>query len=333
MAKQKSNKLIWILLAVIAILIIAVVIKRQNTPKGIKVTTELAQKRTIRETVAASGKVFPVTEVKIASDVSGELVALYVAEGDSVTSGQLLAKVDPDALESQVERGVANVNSAQAQVANALSNVESAKAQKAQIEAQLKNARIQYDRNKNLLTDGVISQAEFDDTEATLRQLEANLAAATASIQSAQEGARSAKYTVAGSRASLDEIKTNLRRATIYATMDGIVSQLNVEEGERVVGTGMMSGTEILKIANLNAMEVQVEVSENDITSVAVGQPVDVEIDAYPDRTFKGTISQIANSANNMTSATGQVSLTTDQVTNFVEKIKKMEKNFAEDNF
>jgi len=331
MAKKKnSNKLIWGLGIAIAGLLAFAIFKNKNTPKGTKVATEMAQKRTIKQTVAASGKVFPVTEVKISSDVSGEIVVLTVEEGDSVRAGQVLAKVDPDAYESQVERGVANVNSAKAQVATSRSNIESAKAQKAQIAAQLENTKEQFNRNKKLYDEGVISEADFQNAQSSLQQLEANLASAQASIQSAMENARAAEFSVKSSQATLNEIKTSLRRTTIYATMNGIVSLLNVELGERVVGTGMMSGTEILRIANLNAMEVQVEVSENDIPNVAIGQLVDVEIDAYVDRKFKGRVSQIANSANNMMSATGQVSLTTDQVTNFVVKINIDQSSYAD---
>jgi HlyD family secretion protein len=328
--KKNNNKLFFLLVVLIAILIAAVLYKQKNKPKGEKVAAEQATKRTIKETVAASGKVFPITEVNISSDVSGEIVELKVAEGDSVVAGQLLAKVDPDAYESQVDRGLANVNSAKAQVATSRSNIESAKAQKAQILAQLENSQEMFDRNKKLFEEGVISKADFQNSQSSLQQLEANLAAAEASIQSAIENARSAEFSVASSQATLNETRTSLKRTTIYATMDGIVSLLNVELGERVVGTGMMSGTEILRIANLNAMEVQVEVSENDIPRVALGQMVDVEIDAYLDRKFKGRVAQIANSANNLTSATGAISLTTDQVTNFVVKINIEQSSYAD---
>lgn len=328
--KKNNNKLIFLLIAAIAILIAAVLYKQKNKPKGEKVAAEQAEKRTIKETVAASGKVFPITEVNISSDVSGEIVELKVAEGDSVVAGQLLAKVDPDAYVSQVDRGLANVNSAKAQVATSRSNIESAKAQKAQISAQLDNAREMFQRNEKLFNEGVISKADFQSSQSNLQQLEANVAAAEASIQSAIENARSAEFSVASSQATLNETRTSLKRTTIYATMPGIVSLLNVELGERVVGTGMMSGTEILRIANLNAMEVQVEVSENDIPRVALGQMVDVEIDAYLDRKFKGRVAQIANSANNLTSATGTISLTTDQVTNFVVKINIDQSSYAD---
>ncbi|MFT4760805.1 MAG: HlyD family secretion protein [Paraglaciecola sp.] len=327
---KNNNKLIFILVGLIAVLIAAVMYKQKNKPQGEKVAAENAEKRTIKETVAASGKVFPITEVKISSDVSGEIVELKVAEGDSVVTGQLLAKVDPDAYESQVERGVANVNSSKAQLANTRSVINSAKAQKTQIEAQVQNQREMHQRNEKLFKEGVISDADFQNSQSSLQQLEASLASAEASIQSAQENARAAEFSVKSSQATLKETQTSLRRTIIYAPIGGVVSLLNMELGERVVGNGMMSGTEILRIANLNAMEVQVEVSENDIPRVALGQIVDVEIDAYIDRKFKGRVSQIANSANNMMSAAGTVSLTTDQVTNFVVKINIDQSSYAD---
>ena len=331
MAKRKNNKvLIFVLAALIIGLLGAVMYKQKNKPRGEKVAAEMATKRTIKETVAASGKVFPITEVKISSDVSGEIVELKVAEGDSVVAGQLLAKVDPDAYESQVERGVANVNTSKAQLANAQSSINTAKAQRSQIMAQLENQREMHQRNEKLYKEGVISSADYQNSQSSLLQLEASLASAEASVRSAEESARAAGFSVKSSQATLDETRTSLRRTTIYAPMGGIVSLLNVEAGERVVGNGMMSGTEILRIANLNAMEVQVEVSENDIPRVALGQLVDVEIDAYIDRKFKGRVSQIANSANNLISANGTVSLTTDQVTNFVVKINIDQASYAD---
>jgi len=328
--KKSNNKLIIFLVVAIAALIAAVMYKQKNVVKGEKVAAEEATKRTIKETVAASGKVFPITEVNISSDVSGEIVELKVAEGDSVVAGQLLAKVDPDAYESQVDRGLANVNSAKAQLANTQSAINSAKAQQVQIEAQLRNQRDMHKRNEELFKEGVISKVDLEASESSLQQLMASWASAQASVKSAEESARAAGFSVQSSQATLNETRTSLKRTTIYATMDGIVSLLNVELGERVVGTGMMSGTEILRIANLNAMEVQVEVSENDIPRVALGQIVDVEIDAYMDRKFKGRVAQIANSANNLTSATGAISLTTNQVTNFVVKINIDQSSYAD---
>ncbi|KGE87259.1 MAG: efflux RND transporter periplasmic adaptor subunit [Phaeodactylibacter xiamenensis] len=316
--KKRSNTIIFVLIGLIAILVAVVIWRNQSKPKGEKVITEQAEKRTIVEEVSASGKVFPQTEVKISSDVSGEIVDLLIEEGDSVVSGQLLARIDPDAFESQVERGAASVNSAKAQLANARAQIEQFTAQKEQIEAQLINAREIQDRNKPLYEDGVISEADYQQSLANLRALEANLRSAEANVKAAKQSAEAAAYTVQSSEASLKELKTSLRRTEIFAPMSGIISRLDVEEGERVVGTIQMAGTEMMRIANLNAMEVRVEVSENDIPRVTVGDEVAIEVDAYIDRVFKGKVTQIANSATNAASA---ASLTSDQVTNFEVRI------------
>lgn len=300
------------------LLIVAVAIKNRNTEKGISVQTEKAALRTIVESVEASGKVFPKTEVKISSDVSGEIVELLVNEGDSVTRGQVLARVDPEAYQSQVERAAAGVNSARSAVANSRSQLQSAKAQKEQIEAQLMNARDIHKRNEKLYKEGVISEQEYEASLANVRTLEANLRAAEANIKSAEESIKAAEFQVRSAEATLKEINTSLKRTTIYASMSGIVSKLNVEKGERVVGTSMMAGTEILRIADLSEMEIQVEVPENDLPRINLGQEVQIEIDAYLDRKFKGTVVEIAHSANNLISAAGTVNLTSEQVTNFV---------------
>ncbi len=316
MAKRK-NTLIYALVGVIVLLAVLAAWKSNQKPKGEKVIVEKVEKRTIQEIVAASGKVFPQKEVKISSDVSGEVVELYIAEGDSVVQGQLLAKIDPDAYQSQVERGTANVNSAKAQLSNAKAGIETFKAQKEQILAQLENARTIHERNEDLKRDGVISQADFEASLSTLRGLEANLRAADANIKSGEESARAAKFSVESSEAMLKEMQTSLRRTTIFAPVSGIVSSLNVEQGERVVGTIQMQGTEMMRLANLNAMEVRVDVSENDIPSVALGNEAEIEVDAYLGRKFKGVVTQIAHSAANSATA----SLTSDQVTNFEVRI------------
>ncbi len=319
MAKRINNtRLYIILLAVVAVLVGLAIWKNQSRPKGEKVIVEKVVKRDISETVSASGKVFPQTEVKISSDVSGEIVELYVEEGDSVVAGQLLARIDPDAYQSQVERGVAGVNSAKAQLANARAQIETFTAQKEQIEEQLRNAREIHKRNEKLRKDGVISEADFDASLTNLRSLEANLRAANANIRSSEQSSRASQFAVQSAEASLKELNTSLRRTTIYAPVSGIISKLNVEKGERVVGTIQMAGTEMMRIANLNAMEVRVEVSENDIPRVSMGDMAEIEVDAYLGRKFKGRVTQIANSS---TSTGLTTALTTDQVTNFEVRI------------
>lgn len=330
---RKNNRLIYILVAVVAVLVAFALLKGKSKPEGEEVTTEKVAKRTIKEMVGASGKVFPETEVKISSDVSGEIVQLLVEEGDSVVTGQLLCKVDPDAFKSMVERGEATVNSSKAQVANSKSGVArsqaqliQAQAQLEQIKSQVQNQKAIHDRNVTLYKDGIISQADFENSEAALNQLkanmrstEANVKSMEANVESAQQSVRASEFSVKSSQASLKEMVTNLKRTTIYAPMGGIVSKLNIEQGERVVGTAQMSGTEIMRIANLNSMEVQVDVSESDVLRVALGDEVEIEVDAYLDRKFTGKVTEIANSASNTGTS---VSLNTDQVTNFIVKIR-----------
>ncbi len=329
MAKRKNNTFIYVLVGLVLLLLLFQVYRSSNKSTGEEVTVEKVERREILEMVAASGKIYPETEVKISSDVSGEVVDLFVEEGDSVNSGQLLAKVDPDAYQSAVERGVASVNNANAQLANAKAGIERAKAQVGQAEADIERIKSQivntkgiHDRNIQLRKEGVISDADFDQSLSNLQTLEANLRAGNAnikslkaSLESAIQSAKAQEYTVKSNEATLKELKTNLKRTTIYAPSNGIVSRLNVEKGERVVGTGQMQGTEMMRVANLNAMEVQVDVSENDVLRVAVGDQVIIEVDAYIGRKFTGVVTQIANSA----SSAG--SLTTDQVTNFIVKI------------
>jgi HlyD family secretion protein len=319
--KKKSNKWLIIgLIAIIGVMIAVAIFKGKSKPKGIEITAEKVEKRTIKETVSASGKIFPETEVKISSDVSGEIVELYVEEGDSVYTGQLLAKIDPDAYFSAVERGEAGLNSAKSTLANTKASIENSRAQKEQIVAQLENARTINNRNKKLFKDGAISQVDYETSQTNVRQLEANLRSAEASIKSSEKSAEGAGFQVKSSAASLKELKTNLSRTSIKSPTNGIVSSLSVEQGERVVGTAQMTGTEMMRVANLNSMEVQVDVSENDILRVSLNDQVDIEVDAYLDEKFKGTVTEIANSASNISSS--GVSLNTDQVTNFIVKIR-----------
>lgn len=296
--------------------------------KGEEVDLAKVELRTIKESVAASGRIFPVTEVKISSDVSGEIVDLRIEEGDSVKVGQLLARIDPDSYQSQVERGMAGVNSAKAQVANAQSQVENQNAQKEQIMANLENVRQVHNRNKQLKGDGVISDAEYQSSEANLRGLEANLRSIQAGIRASEQNVKAAEFGVESASATLKELRTSLRRTDIYAPMSGVVSLLGVEQGERVVGTVQMAGTEMMRIADLSKMEVQVDVSENDIPRVSLNDEVEIDVDAYINRKFKGKVTEIAHSASNMQSAS--VLTTADQVTNFVVTISILPESYQD---
>ena len=327
--KKKSTKwLIWGLAGLLVLLIVIAAVKARQKPKGEPVETQKVVLRDIREIVSASGKIFPETEVKISSDVSGEIVELYVDEGDSVKAGQVLARIDPEAYVSAVESASAGVSGSRSELARSQTAIENARAQVEQVKAQLDNVRQIHDRNVQLRKEGVISAQDLETSQSNLAQAEANLRAAEASLRSAQQGARSAEFNVASSQASLKEIRTNLNRTTIIAPTNGIVSKLNVEKGERVVGTIQMTGTEMMRIANFNSMEVQVEVSENDILRVSLGDTADIEVDAYLDKKFKGVVTEIGSSAIS-TNASQEMQLTSDQVTNFIVKIRILPESYA----
>ncbi|MFN0014784.1 MAG: HlyD family secretion protein [Saprospiraceae bacterium] len=333
---KRKRTLLYAAIGVIVLLIVIASVKARNKPKGEEVTTEKVQRRTISETVSASGKIFPETEVKISSDVSGEVVFLYVKEGDSVTAGQILAKIRPDEYQSAVERGQAAVNTAQSQRQISSANVQSSaagidqlKADKNRASAQLDAARNAHKRNEKLFKDGVISEQDFETSQSNLRTLESSLAASEAmlkasenNLSSSRENVRVAEFGISSAQATLKEMRTSLQKTVITAPVNGIVSKLSIEKGERVVGTLQMAGTEMMRIANLHSMEVQVEVSENDILKVALGDKTDIEVDAYLGRKFKGKVTEIANSASNVGTALGGAALNTDQVTNFVVKVR-----------
>lgn len=332
---KKNRKLLFILTGVVAVLIAAGIYKARQKPKGEEVTVEQVSRRSINETVSASGKIFPETEVKISSDVSGEIIDLYVKEGDSVVAGQILAKIKPDEYQSLVEQGEASLSTARAQRQITSSNVQGSSAQIDQLKAdrrrldsQLEVARNAHRRNETLYKDGIISTAEFETSKNTLAAAESALAAAEAtlksaesSLSSAKENVRVAEFGINSATARLKELRTSLQKTIITAPVSGIISKLNVEKGERVVGTLQMAGTEMMRIANLHSMEVQVEVSESDILKVSLHDRVDIEVDAYLGRKMLGKVTEIASSASNVGTVAG-LNLNSDQVTNFVVKIR-----------
>lgn len=311
----------WVLLALIPVLIFAAYFKAKRKPKGEEVTYEKVERRSLVETVSASGKIFPETEIKISSDVSGEIIELYVKEGDSVKAGQILARVNADAYQSAVERSTAGVNVARTQ-ANASSNsIESARQLVNQARLQMENARKVHERNKSLYKEGIISQADFETSETSLKNLEIGFKNAETALKNASKTSEAAGYQVKDAEAVLKEQRTNLGRTIIKAPAGGIISKLNVEKGERVVGTMQMSGTELMRIADLHAMEVQVEVSENDIVRVKTGDDADIEVDAYSNRKFTGKVTEVSNSASNVASI-GGANLSTDQVSKYIVKVR-----------
>lgn len=292
MAKKKS-RLIPILIGVLVLLIAFVVVAKMagwiGKDEGTEVVLAEAKPSDIVEKVSASGKVQPETEVKISPDVSGEIIELNVEEGDSVVKGQLLLRIRPDNYQSMVDAQQAMVNTQRANLAQARARLSQAQANYAQVEQN-------YNRNQPLFKQKVISQAEW-------QQIESNYLAAKAEVESARQSVRASDFNVQNAQASLKDARENLNKTTIYAPVSGTVSKLNVEQGERVVGTSQMAGTEIMRIANLNNMEVRVNVNENDIIRVNLNDSVEVEVDSYAsrDEKFKGVVTAIANTAKDAT--------------------------------
>lgn len=310
---MKQKKVLTYLLITLGVLILILLIGKGAGWFGgdytYKVAAENPAYRTVKQLVVANGKVQPEKEVKISPEVSGELVEIAIEEGDEVKKGDLLVRIKPDTYISLKERAEASLNSAKAQYANS-------RARLAQTKAKYKKAEQDYKRNKKLWEEKTISDAEYESILSSYEMAKAELEAAKQSVESA-------KYTVESAKASLNETEENLKKTRIFAPMDGIVSRLNVEEGETVVGTMQMAGTELLRIADLEKMEVKVEVSENDIIQVNLHDTALVEIDAYLGREFKGIVTEIAHSANIQGAAS-------DQVTNFDVKIRLLKESYSE---
>jgi HlyD family secretion protein len=310
--KNKSNKKWYYIIGAGVLLVVLVILafNKRNNKDLTKVATEVVEERTITETVSANGKIQPETDVKISPYISGEVVELYVKEGDKVKAGDLLAKIDPEIYKSTYEQSLAQVNSQKANLANA-------KAQKATIEARFKNAELSFNRSKSLWEKKVISEADYETAKTNFDVAKADLDAATQNIKSAEYGINS-------SEAALKKTKEDLTKTVVFAPCDGRVSKLSVEKGERVTGASQFSaGTEIMRIANLLSMEAVVEVNENDIVRVQMGDTALIEVDAYLNRKFKGVVTEIATSA-----TTTGASL--DQVTNFEVKIHILLDSYAD---
>lgn len=262
--------------------------------EGKEVETKKIAQIDIVEKVSATGKIQPEIEVKLSSEVSGEIIELPVKEGQQVKKGDLLVKVNPDIYQS-------NLNRSQASLQNVRAGLD-------QAEASLKEAKANYERNQKLFEKGIISKADWDKVVSTYEMAQANR--------------QSAYYGVQSAGATVSEARDNLNRTTIYAPMSGTISKLDVELGERVVGTQQMAGTEIMRVSNLNNMEVEVDVNENDIVKVQIGDSAIVEVDAYLKKEFKGLVTEIANSA--------EGTLTADQVTNFKVKVRILEESYKD---
>ena len=281
-----NKKLLWGLIILVVVVIALVALKKGGAlgkEEGTKVTAEKVSKRTIMEIVTASGKIYPEVEVKVSPDISGEIVELNVQEGDSVKRGQVLAKIYADLYATQRDQASAEVTRVEAMTANSTAELESLK-------STLDQAQNTFNRQKKLLDDKVISKAEFEQAETTLRSAQANYNAAIQSIRSSKASEQSA-------RANLSRAYKDLGRTTIVSPMSGVISLLSVKKGERVAGNSFNVGTEMMRVADMSVMEVRVDVGENDVPKVHYGDSALVEVDAYNNRKFKGIVTQIASSS------------------------------------
>jgi HlyD family secretion protein len=301
------QKRILLIVGIVVLIIVLLIVGKQQGWIGksyaTKVATEKVELRTITEMVTANGKIQPEIEVNITPYISGEVVDLGVKEGDEVMQGDFLAKIDPEIYISAYERAEANLNTQKANEANA-------RARLAQAKAQFSKAENEFSRNKKLFEQDVISESDFDAVKSSYE-------VAKAEVEAAEQSLKAAQFNVKSAQASLNEANENLTRTSIFAPTDGTVSRLNVEVGERVTGASQFSaGTELMRIANLTKMEVNVEVNENDIIRIDLRDTALIEVDAYFKQKFKGVVTEIA------TSAIESVGASTDQVTNFDVKIR-----------
>lgn len=310
-----KKRIIWIVVILVVLIVVLVGLKSGGVigkDEGTKVASEKVTTRTIIETVNASGKVFPEIEVKVSPDISGEIVDLEVEEGDSVRRGQVLAKIYADIYSTQRNQAASEVERQEAMLANS-------RAQLSSLQSALDLAKRTYDRQKQLLADKVISASEFEQAENSYRGAQAN-------FNAAQETIRSAQAAISSSKANLEKANKDLSRTAVLASMDGVVSLLNVKEGERVVGSNMMAGTEMMRIADMSMIEVQVDVSENDIPKVSLDDSALVEVEAYGARKFKGLVTKIASSS----TTTGASAATTNDVTNYKVHIRLLRDSYKD---
>lgn len=310
---MNTNKLLRYLIISAVVLIVFAIIGKKAGWFGKSLTydvaTENVTKRNITEFITANGKIQPETEVKITPEISGEIVELLVKDGDEVKEGQLLLRIKPDIYISSFERAQAAVDASKANMANT-------KAQLSQVRAQYEQAKLSYNRSKKLWDEGAISEADWESAQSSFE-------IATANVESANQGVAGAEFQVNSAIASLKESRERLTKTSIFAPMSGTISALYVEKGQRVAGTDLMAGSDLLTIADLEKMELLVEVNENDIVRVNQNDTAIIEVDAYLDRKFKGIVTEIANSAKSMGGAS-------DQVTNFEVKILLLKSSYQD---
>jgi HlyD family secretion protein len=301
----------YILIALGAIVVLLIVLKSAGIigkPALTQIAVDKADKRNIVETVSASGKIKPEVEIKISSEVSGEIVELPIKEGDVVKKGQLLCKVRPDILKSGYDRAIASYNTQKASVGNAGQML-------AQSQANFQNSEAKYKRSKELYSKKVLSAAEMDAATADYQS-------AKAALEAARQNQVGSQYGLAQSAASVKEASDNLAKTTIYSPVDGVVSKLSVEKGERVLGTVQNVGTEIMTISDLSTLDVNVDVNENDINRVVLGDSAKIQVDAFLGKYFSGVVREIGSSAN-------VVGTSADQVTNFTVKVRLSPESYA----
>jgi HlyD family secretion protein len=308
---MKLNKTFWIIVSVLIVVLLVAAKWFGGRTEATTVQIEQANVRTIVERVSASGKIQPEVEVNITAEVSGQIIALPVKEGDQVAQGDLLVQINPDLYEAALNRAKAAANSAR-------SNLASARAQRAQADAQFFASEKSWERTQKLFSENVLSQADFDASQANFRTAEATLTSATETI-------RSAEFAISSAEASVQEAQDNLSRTTLVAPQSGTVTALVKEIGESVQGNGFTAGEVVMKVSDLSVMEVDVEVNESDIVRVSLQDAAEIEVDAYLEETFSGAVTEIGNTALNA----GLNGFAMDQVTNFSVKVRLQPESYS----
>lgn len=313
-----SKSLKWILISVAVLLVALVVLSKMGVfgkDEGLKVTAEIAKRRTITEIVNATGKIYPEIEVKVSPDISGEITELNVQEGDTVKKGQVLARIYADIYNIQRNQAASGVAQSQAQVNNSSAAIEA-------LRAQMDQAEKTYNMQRQLFNDKVISQSEYNTADAAYKAAKANYNAAVQGIKGGQASVQTA-------RASLERANKDVSRTVITAPMDGVISLMNVKQGEKVAGNSFNVGTEMMRIADMQKIEVRVDVGENDIPKVKLGDSALIEVDAYTNRKFKGIVTQIASS-NNGAASQSALSNTSTDVTQYKVYIRLLPESYMD---
>ena len=326
---NKTTK--WILIGVTLLAVVLIILAKIGVfgkDEGTKVTAEKATVRNIIEVVNASGKIYPEIEVKVSPDISGEITELTVAEGDTVKKGQLLARIYADVYNIQRSQAASGVAQSQAQVNISQAQVSNSQAALDALRAQQEQAERNYGMQKKLFEEKVISASEFNIADANFKTAKANYNAAVQGIRGGQASVQSARAGVQSARDNLAKANTDLGRTAIVAPMDGVVSLLNVKKGEKVAGNSFNVGTEMLRIADMDKIEIRVDVGENDVPKVKLGDSAVVNVDAYSERKFKGIVTQIASSNNG--AASSALGATTTDVTQYKVYIRILRESYQD---